>query len=405
VDARRKRAARGDDVHLAYTDDEEQLRKRLRDYYDGLLDDDTRRELRHAEGIGPVMRRVVRQMGADGWLGIGWPTEYGGQGRGPVEQFIFFDESMRAGAPVPMLTINSVAPTLMNFGSDEQRQRFLPQILRGEIHFCIGYSEPGAGTDLASLRTRAVRDGDDYVVTGQKMWTSLASDADYCWLAVRTGEDDSRHRGVSILIAPMDSPGIERTPLRLLSSHDICAVHWDDVRVPAANLVAGENDGWKLITSQLNHERVTLCSPGMAEQVLHETIEWARSTTLPGSGHRVIDQQWVQLNLAKAYAGFEFLRLANWKVAWDATRGALDVADASTIKVFGTEHYLETFRLLMEVLGERSYLAEEAPDALLGSRLEQMYRSLLILTFGGGTNELQRDLIATFGMGMPMAKR
>jgi alkylation response protein AidB-like acyl-CoA dehydrogenase len=391
-------------VHLAYTDAEERLRTELRAYYDRLLDDDTVRELRHAEGIGPVMRRVVRQMGADGWLGIGWPTEYGGQGRGPIDQFIFFDESMRAGAPVPMLTINSVAPTLMEFGSDEQKRRFLPRILAGEIHFCIGYSEPGAGTDLASLRTRAVRDGESYVITGQKMWTSLASDADYCWLAARTGAEDSRHRGISIFVAPMDSPGIERTPLRLLSSHDICSVYWDDVRIPAENLVAGENEGWKLIVNQLNHERVTLCSPGMAEHMLHETIDWARATTLP-DGRRVIDQEWVRINLAKAYAGFEFLRLANWKVAWDATRDHLDVADASTIKVFGTEHYLDSFRLLMEVLGERSYLTEDAPGAVLGSRLEQMYRSLLILTFGGGTNELQRDLIAAFGMGMPMAKR
>jgi len=391
-------------VHLAYTEAEERLRTELRDYYDKLLDDETRRELRHAEGVGPVMRRVVEQMGADGWLGIGWPTEFGGQGRGPVDQFIFFNESMRAGAPVPMLTINSVAPTIMHFGSEEQKQRFLPAILRGELHFCIGYSEPGAGTDLASLRTRAVRDGDDYVITGQKMWTSLASDADYCWLAARTGADDSRHRGISIFIAPMDAPGIQRTPLRLLSSHDICSVYWDDVRIPAENLVAGENEGWKLIVNQLNHERVTLCSPGMAEQMLHETIDWARATTLP-DGRRVIDQEWVQINLAKAYAGFEFLRLANWKVAWAATRDELPVADASTIKVFGTEHYLESFRLLMEVLGERATLTEDAPGALLGSRLEQMYRSLLILTFGGGTNELQRDLIAAFGMGMPMAKR
>ena len=225
------------------------------------------------------------------------------------------------------------------------------------------------------------------MITGQKMWTSLASDADYCWLAVRTGADDSRHRGISIFIAPMDLPGIERTPLNLLSSHDICAVHWDDVRIPATNLVAGENEGWKLIINQLNHERVTLCSPGMAEHMLHETIDWARATTLP-DGRRVIDQEWVQINLAKAYAGFEFLRLANWQVAWAATRDELPVADASTIKVFGTEHYLESFRLLMEVLGERSYLVEDAPGALLGSRLEQMYRSLLILTFGGGTNEL-----------------
>ncbi|HZM29944.1 MAG TPA: acyl-CoA dehydrogenase family protein [Acidimicrobiales bacterium] len=391
-------------MHLAYTDTEEALRSELRAYYDDLLDDETRAQLREAEGIGPLMRRVVKRMGADGWLGIGWPTEYGGQGRGPIEQFIWFDESMRSGAPVPMLTINSVAPTIMQFGSEEQKQRFLPGILRGELHFCIGYSEPGAGTDLASLRTKAVRDGDDYVVTGQKMWTSLAGDADYCWLAARTGDEDSRHRGISLFIAPMDAPGIERTPLNLLSSHDIHSVYWDDVRVPGANLVGGENEGWKLIVNQLNHERVTLCSPGMAEHMLHETIDWARRTTLP-DGRRVIDQEWVQLNLAAAYAGFEFLRLANWKVAWAATRGELPVADASTIKVFGTEHYLTSFRLLMEVIGERSYLTDDAPGAVLGSRLEQMYRSLLILTFGGGTNELQRDLIAAFGMGMPMAKR
>ena len=309
-------------MHLAYTDTEEALRSELRAYYDDLLDDETRAQLRRAEGIGPVMRRVVERMGADGWLGIGWPEQYGGQGRGPIDQFIFFDESMRSGAPVPMLTINSVAPTIMQFGNDEQKQRFLPGILRGEIHFCIGYSEPGAGTDLASLRTRAVRDGDDYVVTGQKMWTSLAGDADYCWLAVRTGDEDSRHRGISLFIAPMDAPGIERTRLNLLSSHDIHSVYWDDVRVPAANLVGGENQGWNLIVNQLNHERVTLCSPGMAEHMLHETIEWARATKLP-DGRRVIDQEWVRLNLATAYAGFEFLRLANWKVAWAAARDEL----------------------------------------------------------------------------------
>jgi len=391
-------------VHVAYTESEEQLRKRLRDYYDELLDEETRAELHKAEGIGPVMRRVVKQMGADGWLGIGWPTEYGGQGRGPVEQFIFFNESMRAGAPVPMLTINSVAPTIMQFGSEEQRKEFLPRILKGEIHFCIGYSEPGSGTDLASLRTKAVRDGDEYVITGQKMWTSLASDADYCWLAARTGADDSRHKGISIFAVPMDLPGIDRQELNLLSSHNICAVHWDDVRVPAKYLIAGENQGWNLITNQLNHERVTLCSPGMAEQMLHNVIEWARDTRLP-DGRRVIDQEWVQINLAKAYAGFEFLRLANWQVAWESDKGGLPVADASTIKVFGTEHYLDTFRLLMEVLGERSYLLEGTPGALLDSRLESMYRSLIILTYGGGTNELQRDLIAAFGLGMPMAKR
>ena len=391
-------------MHVAYTDEEEQLRTDLRTYYDQLLTPELKESLKHGGGIGEDMRRTVRQMGMDGWLGIGWPTEFGGMGKTQVEQFIFFDESMKAGAPVPMLTINSVAPTIMQFGSDEQKQKWLPPILAGELHFCIGYSEPNAGTDLASLTTKAVRDGDDYVITGEKMWTSLADDADYCWLAVRTGDADSRHRGISIIAAPMDLPGIERTTLQLLSEHNICAVNWNEVRVPAENIIGGENQGWNLIVNQLNHERVTICSPGMAEHMLHHVLDWAKATELP-DGRRVIDQEWVQLNLAKAYAGFEFLRLVNWRVAWAGTKGEMPIADASTTKVFGTEHYLESFRLLMEVLGERSYLREDTPGAVEGSRLEDMYRSLLILTFGGGTNELQRDLIATFGLGMPMAAR
>jgi alkylation response protein AidB-like acyl-CoA dehydrogenase len=391
-------------MHVAYTDAEEQLRRELSEYYEELLDPATRAELAGAHGVGPTVRRLVRRMGEDGWLGIGWPTEHGGQGRTAVEQFIFFDESMRHGAPVPMIMINSVAPTLMQFGTEEQKQHFLPKILRGETHFCVGYSEPEAGSDLAALRTRAVRDGDSYVITGQKMWTSLASDAEYCWLAARTGDAESRHKGISIFVVPMDSPGIEVSPLSLLVEHDLCAVHFDEVRVPADALVGEEHRGWRLITSQLNHERVTLCSPGMAEHTLHEVTRWARDNRLP-DGRRVVDQEWVRLHLAKAYAGFEYLRLLNWKIAWAAARDELPVADASSIKVFGTEHYLESFRLVMEVLGERSYLLDGTPGAIEGSRLEDLYRSLVVMTFVGGANELQRDLIATFGAGMPMAKR
>jgi alkylation response protein AidB-like acyl-CoA dehydrogenase len=305
---------------------------------------------------------------------------------------------------VPMLTINTVGPTIMNFGTDEQKAFFLPKIVAGEIHFCIGYTEPGAGTDLAALRTRAERDGDEYVINGQKMFTSLASDADYCWLAVRTNQEAKKHKGISMIIVPMDTPGIEIQEMHLLSEHNIAQVFYNDVHVPAANVVGGENNGWTLITNQLNHERVTLCSPGIIERQLTEVRRWAQDNKL-ADGRRVVDQEWVQLNLARVHARLEFLRLINWKVAWHATQGSLDVADASTIKVFGTEHYLETFRLLMEVLGERSYLVEGTPGTLLDSRLEQMYRSLIILTYGGGTNELQRDLIAAFGMGMPMAKR
>jgi alkylation response protein AidB-like acyl-CoA dehydrogenase len=365
-------------MRIAYTDEQVALRDELRQYYDRLLTDEIREELHREMGCGPTTRAMVKQMAADGWLGIGWPKEYGGQGRPQFEQFIFFDE----------------------FGTEEQKAELLPRILAGEISFCIGYSEADAGTDLASLTTRAVRDGDEYVINGRKMWTSLASDADYCWLAARTDPDVAKHKGISIFIVDMRSPGIEINPLSLLSSHDINETLWNDVRVPARNLVGGEGNGWQLIVNQLNHERVTLCSPGLLDQTYSEVLEWSRSTKLL-DGRRVIDQEWVQLNLARVHAGLEFLRLINWKMA---SAEELDVADASATKAFGTEFYLEAFRLLMEVIGPQSYLERDSVASVLRGRLELNYR-LLILTFGGGTNEIQRDLIAMFGLGLPRALR
>ena len=391
-------------MYIAYSEEQEKLRRDLRAYYEELLTPQIREELHHGHGVGPTMRKVVKRMGADGWLGIGWPKEYGGQGRSQIEQFIFFDESMRAGAPVPMLTINTVGPTIMRHGSEDQKKFFLPKILRGEIHFCIGYTEPNAGTDLASLKTRAVRDGDEYVINGQKIFTSLAGDSDFMWLAVRTNPDVPKHEGISMLAIDVKTPGIKIDPMHLLSEHDINTVFLDDVRVPATALVGKENQGWRLITSQLNHERVTLCSAGLLAAAYEEVATWARATDGPDGG-RVIDQEWVQIGLARVAAGLEFLKLINWKVAWTGTQGRLDVADASTIKVFGTEFYLESFRILMEIVGPRAYLRRGSTDAVGVGRLEMLYRSLLILTFGGGTNEVQRDLIGMFGLGLPRMPR
>ncbi len=388
-------------MHIAYTDEQLALRDELRAYYEKLLTDELREELHREAGCGPATRGTVKQMADDGWLGIGWPTEYGGQGRDQFDQFIFYDESMRSGAPVPTLTINTVGPTIMQFGSEEQKAFFLPKILAGDLHFCIGYSEPEAGTDLASLKTKAVRDGDEWVVNGTKMWTSLASDADYCWLAVRTNPEVAKHKGISIMAVDMRSPGIEVNPLHLMSTHDINETVWNDVRVPEANLVGGEGQGWNLIVNQLNHERVTLLSPGLLEQSYTEVLRWAQETK-EADGKRPIDHEWIQVNLARVHAGLEFLRLVNWKVA---AGDELDVAQASTVKTFGSEFYVEAFRLLMEVLGPRAYLSRDSVGSILQGRLEMSYRSLLILTFGGGTNEIQRDLIAMFGLGMPRALR
>jgi alkylation response protein AidB-like acyl-CoA dehydrogenase len=391
-------------MEIGYTSEQLAMQQELRAYYEKLLDPATVAELHESHAVGEAPRRIWKQMCADGWAGIGWPKEYGGQGRSAIEQFIFFDESMRAGAPVPMLTLNSVGPTIMAFGTEEQKADYLPRILSGDIHFCIGYSEPGAGTDLASLKTRAVRDGDSYVINGQKMWTSLSSDADYCWLAVRTDPDAAKHKGISMILVPMDTPGITLSPLHLLGTHDINAVFFEDVIVPAANVVGGENHGWKLVTNQLNHERVTLFASGVMDRALTEVTQYAQETRLP-DGRRVIDQQWVQYNLAKLQAKVEVVRLMNWQVAWEATQGILDIGHCSALKVYGSELNMEGYQLLMEILGPVSYLEPDAPGAVLKSRIQQGTRGAIILTFGGGVNEMQRDLISQFTLGFPRADR
>jgi acyl-CoA dehydrogenase len=392
-------------MRIAYTPEQEQLRKELRRYFGKLMNPELREELTsHGDyGDGTAYKQLVRQMGADGWLALGWPTEYGGQNRGMVEQLIFTDEAAIAGAPVPFLTLNSIAPTIMRFGTPEQKSFYLPRIASGEIHFAIGYSEPEAGTDLASLRTTADRDDDEYVVNGQKMWTSLIQYADYVWLACRTDRGAKKHRGLSILIVPTSSPGFSWTPVHTVAGPSTSATYYQDLRVPTTALVGAENEGWPLITNQLNHERVALTSSAPLRVALDEVLEWARETRL-ADGRRVLDQEWVRRHLARVHAGVEFLKLVNWKIASTAEQQAAP-ATASATKVYGTEFATEAYRLLMEVLGSAAYVRHGSRGAALRGRIERMHRSSLILTFGGGTNEVQRDIVAAVGLGLPPAKR
>jgi 3-oxocholest-4-en-26-oyl-CoA dehydrogenase alpha subunit len=384
-------------VHLAYSEREQALRAELRAYFTELITPEVEWELRYSDASGEVYRRVCRQMGEDGWLGLGWPKEYGGQARPPIEQFIWFDEAQRAGAPTLLVTLNTVGPTLMRFGTEEQKAFFLPRILKGELHVAIGYTEPESGTDLASLRTRAVRDGDEYVINGNKVFTTGAHDAEYVWLAARTDPDAPKHKGISVFLVDTTLPGFKATPTHILTGQQTNATYYDDVRVPASALVFEENEGWKLITSQLNHERVALAAPGPVERALDEVVAWARDTA-------AIEAPWVQLVLARVRAKLEALRLFNWRMASDVAHGALNPADASTVKVFGTEFYVEAYKLLLEVLGPAGALKDDSPGALLHGRLERAYRRACVLTFGGGVNEVQRDIIAMAGLKMPRSR-
>jgi alkylation response protein AidB-like acyl-CoA dehydrogenase len=388
-------------MRLEYTPEQERLRDEIRATLQAVMTPQRQAAVSERMEGGPAVRECVQALAAADLLGVGWPKEFGGRGFSAIEQFIFAEEARRVNAPIPLVTLNTVGPTLMHYGSEEQKQQFLPAILDGTVEFAIGYSEPGAGSDLASLRTSAVRDGDDYVINGQKMFTSGAGYADYIWLAARTDPNAKKHRGISIFIVPTSSPGFSCRPLHTMPGVSTFYTFYDDVRVPAGAIVAGENQGWQLITTQLNFERAALGNLGALEPLFEQTLQWARDTELDSG--RVIDQPWVQQALARVEAQVAAYKLINLRVNAAMSQGVLGMAEASAAKVFGTELAPMVARQLLEVLDHNGL--RRGTDAPLRGALESAYRVAVISTFGGGANEIQRDIIAMAGLGMPRAPR
>ncbi|GAA3150278.1 acyl-CoA dehydrogenase family protein [Planomonospora alba] len=386
-------------MDLRETAAQRRLRTELRSYFASLLPEEERRRAGE-EGVGGErFREVVRRLGADGWLGIGWPAEYGGQGRSAEDQYVFFDEVQRAGLPFPFVTVNTVGPTLMRHGTEEQRRRYLPGILSGDVVFAVGYTEPDAGTDLASLTTRAVRDGDELVIDGGKVFTSGANTADHIWLACRTNPGAPRHEGISILIVPTDAPGFSWSPIRTVGGMVVTATYYSGVRVPASAVVGEVDGGWKLITTQLNHERIGLAAlGGRMIRLWEDVVAWAGE-------NGALDVPWVRQDLARAHARLEAMRLLNWKMAGAAERGVLSGADAGAAKVYGTETHIHVQRTLSGILGAAGRIRPESPGAALAGQIEQLSRQGIVNTFGGGVNEVLRDMVATQGLSLPRAGR
>ena len=384
-----------------YTPEQERLRKEYRSRLEAVMTPERRASVATPTEGGQAVADCRRALGEAGLLGVAWPTEYGGQGLTALEQYIFGEEARRVNAPLPMITLNTVGPTLIQFGTDEQKTKFLPAILKGAVEFAIGYSEPGAGSDLASLRTTAVRDGDEFVINGSKMFTSGAEFADYIWLAARTDPEAKKHKGITLFIVPTDAKGFSWKPLHTMPGVSTYYTFYDDVRVPASSIVLGENEGWKLVTNQLNLERAALGNLGALEPLFRKTLKWAKTTPLDGG--LVIDKPWVQQALARVEAQVAAYELLNLRVNASMSSGALSMGEASAAKVFGTELTQQVARELLEVIGEDgSRVGSAAP---LKGELEHAYRLAVINTFGGGANELQRDIIAMAGLGMPRAPR
>jgi hypothetical protein len=393
------------------TDEELALRRELREYFSTFGSASSGEEISAPGTDEQSFREAIRRLGKDGWLGFGWPKEYGGQGRSAIEQYVVFDEIQRAGVPFPFVTINTVGPTIMRFGTEEQKATYLPGILAGELNVAIGYTEPSAGTDLASLRTSARLDGDEWVINGQKIFTSGANQADFVWLACRTDPDQPKHAGLSIIMVPTSSPGFRWTPIVTVGDIVTTTTYYDDVHVPAANLVGERGGGWRMITNQLNHERVGLAAlGGLAWRLWGEVREWAREESVPGgsvhsTSRKVIDLPWVRADLAECYARLEAMKLINWQLVEAVHEERLQPQDASVAKFYGTETHVFVYRKLLAILGAAGWLRGGSPAAALRGAVERAGRSAQINTFGGGVNEIQREIVAAAGLKMARRAR
>jgi 3-oxocholest-4-en-26-oyl-CoA dehydrogenase alpha subunit len=383
-----------EDSHQAFLAD-------LRKYLDGLPGElvgaACAEYTENAMQVGPHGREFLRQLGRDGWIGVGWPADAGGQGRSPVEDWLYREELYYRRLPSGLLTVSSVGPVLIDVGTPAQKAAYLPRILAGELDFAIGYSEPDAGTDLAALRTRAETDGDELVVNGQKIWTTGAQVATHIWLAVRTGAPDSRHRGITVLIAPMDTAGISIRPIYTQAGEQTNEVFLDNVRVPRENVVGEIDGGWSVVTRQLNYER--LFCHNEARREFDYAVEWA-----DGAGRLDGDDAGsvlTRLQLAEMAADIEVTRLMSMRAAWMLSRHEMPVAEVSMLKVWWSELRQRVCGKSMELMGEQAQLGYGGADAPGGGHLERGLRTSTVWRFGAGTNEIQRDLIARVGLGMP----
>ena len=382
------------------------LKAELQEYFEGLITPALKSELNdpnHFEGGGPEFKKAMRTMGVDGWIGLSWKKELGGKELSPIEQYIFVETVMRTGFPFPFLTTESVGPMIAEHGSDWAKEEIATKILKGELFFGIGYSEPNSGTDLASLQTKAIKDSNGYLINGQKMWTSLANVSDYIWLAARTDFEAKNHKGISMFIVPTDDPGFSMTAINTLGDVRTNATFYDNIRVPETHLVGQPNQGWSLITSQLNLERLALVNHGPVEELYKNVLKLAATTKINNDQY-LTDLSWVKNNFAQVYSGIEALKLICWKQTWIMESGHLNMAEASVAKVYGSEFFIQAYRLLMEIMGELSLLKNDSELSILNAKLERMYRTASILTFGGGTNEVQRDIIAMAGLLMPRTR-
>ena len=380
-------------MEFRFTDDQEQFRSQIRSFLDVELADRANRP-DMSEGFS---KSFSKKLAGRGWIGMAWPQEYGGKGLSPIERLIFTEEMVTRQAPTGyhFVAERQMGPSIIVNGTEDQRREHLPKIINAEESWAIGMSEPGAGSDLASVQTRAVRDGDEYVVNGQKIWTSSAHLADMIWLVTRTDPDAPKHRGISILIVDMKSPGISVRPLvNMGNQHHFNEVYFDNVRVPRQNLVGEENRGWYVTAGNLDFERSGIERIATSGLLFTEVMTYAK--TLKG------DPRFGRLRteLAERYLELQTGRLLAYRVAWQLSKNQLPNYEASMSKVFGTEWTQRMTNTAMHMIATFG-LADRPEAETLRARIINGYLNAISLTIAGGTSEIQRNIIATRGLGLP----
>jgi alkylation response protein AidB-like acyl-CoA dehydrogenase len=352
---------------------------------------------------GGELSAFRRKIGQRGWFGLNWPQEYGGLGLTAMHQHLLMSEFEYWGVPGPDLTVTSVAPMIMRHGTEQNKKEFLPPIARGEIVCAVGYSEPNAGTDLASLRTRAIRDDDEWVITGSKIWNSGAQRSTHEWLCVRTDPDAPRHRGISVIMVPIDLPGVEIHPLYAWSGYRTNETFFREVRVPVANLIGEVNMGWTYITGALDLERGALTNAGDLRRALDDLVALAARPLRDGS---VPARDPVfRRRLAQAEADVEVAMLMGYEAASLLDCGRIPTVEVSVEKIFTSELRQRIADLAIDLLGPDGLMAHPSAGAPLDGFFERLYRVSPLMRFGGGTNEVLRDVIAQRGHGMPSYRR
>jgi len=380
-------------VDFRYTDDQEQFRSQIRSFLDVELADRANRP-DMSEGFS---KSFSKKLAGRGWIGMAWPQKYGGKGLSPIERLIFTEEMVTRQAPTGyhFVAERQMGPSIIVNGTEDQRREHLPKIINAEESWAIGMSEPGAGSDLASVQTRAVRDGDEYVVNGQKIWTSSAHLADMIWLVTRTDPDAPKHRGISILIVDMKSPGVSVRPLvNMGNQHHFNEVYFDNVRVPRQNLVGEENRGWYVTAGNLDFERSGIERIATSGLLFTEVMTYAK--TLKGDPR--FDR--LRTELAERYLELQTGRLLAYRVAWQLSKNQLPNYEASMSKVFGTEWTQRMTNTAMHMIATFG-LADRPGAETLRARIINGYLNAISLTIAGGTSEIQRNIIATRGLGLP----